>query len=158
MTIDWTRLIRVRERHKLGALEAVALERETAALRDSEARRAREAFEHQAAAQAELWRSTTSQPDGLSVDSLRRTSRWSRALDTQIAQAGQAARQAQERAEQQLLRLEESRRHLRAAVGDLDKAERLQREMRAAQRRDAEERLQDAAEEIGVQAWSARKV
>ena len=147
----------MRERHKQRVMDAVARERDAAARRDGEARQAQAALDQQAAAKADLWRDASTKPGGLSVDGLRRASGWSRALDAQIARAGESARQAQGRAHLQQLRLEDSRRELRAAVHDLDKAERLQREARATQRREAEERQQDAAEEASVQAWSARK-
>jgi hypothetical protein len=158
MDIDWKLLTQVRDRHKVVAQEHVAHERRAADQRDAQVRQADARLQAQIDAKARLWQSTIGgQTGGFSVAELRQTSVWSRALDTRIAQAGATMRDAQQQAAQQQQRLDASRRQLRVAADEFQRAEQMGMRARAVQLRRLETRQEDAAEEAALQIWSAHK-
>jgi len=157
MTIAWSRLTQVRERHKQAALENVARERQASEVRDAQAREAQAQLHERVAAKTLLWQAAARGEASFSIAQLGQTSAWSRALDVQIAQAAQAARQALLQAAQQQQVLAASRHRLRAALGELDRAQQMQRRADSERRRQRELRADDAAEEAASQAWAARR-
>lgn len=154
MNIDWKLLIQLRERHKLAAQEAVARERRAAQQQEARVRDAHDALADRVDAKARLWQQANA--SALDMGALRQTAAWSRALDAQIANAGRSLGQAQQAAQQQYERLDHSRDELRGACGELNKAEQMHARALAAQRRRAELRAEDGAEEHAVQRWEAR--
>jgi len=156
MSIDWTRLIRLRERHKVAALEAVAHERRAVQQQEAGLAQARAALAQQIDAQATLWRDTALPGRTFSVEALRCTSGWSHALDGHIAQAARHEAEALASAAAQQQRLDDSRRRLRAALGDLQKAERMHERAGAERARQQDVRADEAAEEAASQAWARR--
>jgi hypothetical protein len=155
MTIDWKLLVQLRERHKLSAHEAVAQERRAAAEREAQLVQSRGALDEQVQAKAALWQQASA--GSIDMGALRQTAAWSGALDRHIAQARRQVSEAEHLAYLQEQRLQQRRRELREACGDLTKAEQMQSRARAAQRRLAETRAEDVAEEHAVQRWTARK-
>lgn len=157
MAIDWKVLTQVRDRHKQVAQEEVARERRIVEQREAEARQAEERLQAQIESKAQLWeRSITSQTGGFSVAQLCQASTWSRTLDTRIAEAGTKLREAEQMAAQQQERLEMSRQQLRAAAGDLQKAEQMGLRARAAKQRLTETHMEGAAEDVALQIWTTR--
>lgn len=159
MNVDWKVLVDVRERQRQAALEAVVREREAADAGQVQAQLARDRLQLQMAAKAGHWQSTAGLLAGgdCSVAQLRQAGSWSRVLDREIAQAGQAALEAQAAALQRQQALEQSRRLLRAAAGELEKARQMQQRCRAEQQRLLDVRRDDATEDAAAQAWAVRR-
>ena len=157
--IDWKLLIDVRERQKTAAMGVVV--RDRAAAEESQAQLAQaEAWQRQQVQnKVQHWQATRGALSGgqCSMADLRNAGAWSGALDAQIAQAGQSTAQASQAHAQREQVLEESRRQLRAANGELEKAQQMQQRARAERLHLQELRLEDTAEESASQAWAARR-
>ncbi|MBT2324101.1 serine kinase [Variovorax paradoxus] len=159
MAIDWKLLIDVRERQKSAAMGIVARDRRAAEeslarLQQAEARR-----QQQVQNKAQHWQATVGAlSDGqCSIAQLRHAGAWSGALDAQIAQAGRATAQAGQAHAQRELLLEASRKQLRAASGELEKAQQMQQRARTEALRVMELRQDETAEEAASKAWAARR-
>ncbi|AKJ32076.1 serine kinase [Caldimonas brevitalea] len=159
MDIDWKRLIDVRERQKRTAMETVARDREAAERSLADARQAQARLQQEMAAKAQHWQATAGalQDGHCSVAELRHAGAWSGALDARIVEAGRGAARAQAAHLQRQQVLDASRRQLRAASGDVEKAQQMHRRCQSEQRRLQEARLDDVAEDVAAQAWAARR-
>ncbi|HWP19160.1 MAG TPA: serine kinase [Burkholderiaceae bacterium] len=152
MEIDWKLLGAVRERQKTAAQERAARDREAAERSRREADEAAAAWQAQLAAKQCLWQQARD-AGRLDVTALRQAQAWSRALDGRIADAARAAQEAWGRHEAHLATLDESRRRLRAAAAELEKARQMQQRSRAQRLRRAELRQDEVAEESSAQRW-----
>ncbi|EJL73494.1 hypothetical protein PMI12_03468 [Variovorax sp. CF313] len=159
MSIDWKLLVDVRERQKTAAMGVVA--RDRAAAEESQARlQQAEAWQQQQVQnKARHWEATRGALSGgqCSVEAFRSAGAWSGALDARIAEAGQATVQAARAHSEREQVLEKSRRQLRAAHGELEKARQMQQRARTERLHLQELRLEDANEESTAQAWAMRR-
>jgi len=159
MSIDWKLLIDVRERQKTAAMEVVARDRQAADASQARLQQAQAQQQQQVNAKAQHWQATAGELSGghCSVAQLRHAGAWSGALDAQILQAGQVAAQAEHAHVQTQQVLDASRRQLRDASGELEKAQQMQQRTRAEQRRLQELRQDEGTEEAATQVWLAHQ-
>ncbi|PIF73081.1 hypothetical protein CLU95_0165 [Variovorax sp. 54] len=157
--IDWKTLVGVRERQKTVAMGVVARDRAAAEQSHAELQQAQAWQQQQVQNKAAHWQSTVGalSHGQCSVAQLRHAGAWSGALDAQIAQAGQLAAQAGQAHALREQTLGASRQKLRAASGDVEKAQQMQQRARTEQLRVQDQRLDEAAEESASQAWAARR-
>ena len=157
MDIAWPTLIRVRERHRHAAQQAVAQERRLAAACEAQLAAADARWQQELALRTALWQRLRESQDGaVNVAQLLQASVWSRTLDLRIARAAETVAEARRSLVQQQQRVDTSRQRLRQAASELDKAERMQERQLADQRRQAELRRDDASEESATQGWLQR--
>ena len=159
MTVDWHTLIRLRERHRQAAQETVSRERRSAEQHERSLQAANHHLQQRIDAKDSLWRELAAgerEAPALDPDRLRQASAWSRVLARQIAEAAQAAMESRAARDRQQACLQESRRLLRAAAGDLEKAEQMCRREEAASARLREMRAEDRSEEAALQRWASR--
>lgn len=159
MSIDWKLLTDVRERQKTVAMGLVARDRAAAQQSEAQLRHAESAQRQQEQNKLLHWESTRGALFGghVSVAEFRHAGAWSGTLDARIAQAGQVTAQAARAHSEREQVLDESRRQLRAAHGDLEKAQQLQQRARAERLRLQEQQLEDSNEESTAQAWAMRR-
>ncbi|SEL32657.1 hypothetical protein SAMN05518845_106165 [Variovorax sp. YR750] len=157
--VDWKLLVGVRERQKTAAMGVVARDRAAAEQSHAELRQAEAWQQQQVQNKAAHWQATTGalSHGECSVAQLRHAGAWSTALDARIAEAGQLAAQAGQAHALRESTLEASRQKLRAASGDVEKAQQMLQRARSEQLRLRELRLDDATEEATSQAWAARR-
>ncbi|MDQ0071511.1 F0F1-type ATP synthase membrane subunit b/b' [Variovorax boronicumulans] len=157
--IDWKLLVGVRERQKTVAMGIVARDRAAADQSRTELQQAEGWAQQQVLNKALHWQSTAGalSQGQCSVAQLRHAGAWSGALDTQIAEAAQLASQAGQAHAQREQTLDASRRKLRAASGDVEKAQQMAHRARAEELRLQEQRLDETSEETASQAWAARR-
>jgi hypothetical protein len=157
--IDWQLLAGVRERQKTIAMGVVARDRSAADQSRAELQQAQAWQQQQVLDKARHWQATAGALSGgqCSVAQLRHAGAWSGALDARIAQARQFAAQAGLAHAQREQTLDASRRKLRAASGEVEKAQQMQQRARAEEVRVQEQRLDETAEESASQAWAARR-
>lgn len=156
MDIDWKTLTRVRERHKALAQEELLHQRRAAEAGAARLHEAQAALQAQLDAREQLWQGAA-HAAGLSAVELRSANAWSGALRTRIAQAQGGVAAARQQAAAQQARLEDSRRQLRAAAGELEKAERMGQRVHDERRRRREHGIDEAADEVAVQRWRAQR-
>jgi hypothetical protein len=159
MAVDWKLLIEVRERQKRTAMEAVARDRAAADQSLALLQQAHAQLQQQIDAKAAHWQATTGALSGgaCSVAQLRQASAWSGALDGHIATAATGVAQAQGLHQQREQVLQESRQRMRAAAGEVEKAQQMQQRRLQQQRRLHEARQEDVAEEVASVTWSSRR-
>jgi len=159
MSIDWKLLADVRERQKTVAMGVVARDRAAAEQSQAQLMQAEALREQQQANKLRHWEATRGALSGgqCSVAEFRSAGAWSGALDTRIAQAGEAAAQAARAHSEREQVLEQSRRQLRAAHGELEKAQQMQQRARMERMHLRELRLEDINEETTAQAWAMRR-
>ena len=159
MSIDWKLLADVRERQKTAAMGVVARDRAAAEQSQAQLMQAEALREQQQANKLRHWEATRGALSGgqCSVAEFRSAGAWSGALDTRIAQAGEAAAQAARAHSEREQVLEQSRRQLRAAHGELEKAQQMQQRARMERMHLRELRLEDINEETTAQAWAMRR-
>ncbi|RQO45134.1 serine kinase [Variovorax sp. KBW07] len=157
--IDWKTLVGVRERQKTVAMGVVVRDRAAAEQSHLQLQLARAWQQHQEQKKTSHWQATVGalSHGDCSVAQLRHAGAWSGALDAQIARAGQFAAQAGQAHAQREQTLDASRQKLRAASGDVEKAQQMQQRARGEQLRVQELRLDETAEETASQAWAARR-
>ncbi len=157
--VDWKLLIGVRERQKTVAMGIVARDRAAAEQSRAELQQAQAWQQQQVQNKAAHWQATTGalSHGECSVAQLRHAGAWSAALDARIAEAGQLAAQAGQAHALRESTLDASRRKLRAASGDVEKAQQMQQRARSEQQRLQELRHDEASEEATSQAWAARR-
>ncbi|MGK6308615.1 serine kinase [Variovorax sp. DT-64] len=160
MAIDWKLLIDVRERQKSVAMGIVARDREAAEASHAQLQQAEARRQQEMQSKAQHWQATVGALSGgqCSIAQLRHAGAWSGALDAQIAQASRAAAQAGQAHAQREQVLEASRLQLRAASGELEKAQQMQQRARIERLRLTELRQDETAEETASQAWAARRM
>jgi hypothetical protein len=159
MSIDWKLLADVRERQKTVAMGVVARDRVAAEQSQAQLMQAEALREQQQENKLRHWEATRGALSGgqCSVAEFRSAGAWSGALDARIAQAGEAAAQAARAHSEREQVLEQSRRHLRAAHGELEKAQQMQQRARMERMHLRELRLEDINEETTAQAWAMRR-
>ncbi|CAN7451539.1 serine kinase [Variovorax sp. LjRoot130] len=159
MSIDWKLLVDVRERQKTVAMDVVARDRADAEQSQAQLQQAESWQQQQVQNKVQHWQATRGALSGgqCSVAEFRHAGAWSGALDAQIAQAGQAAAQAARAHTEREQVLEQSRRQLRAASGELEKARQMQQRARTERLHVQELRLEDVNEESAAQAWAMRR-
>ncbi len=157
MAIDWKLLVHVREQQRLVASQALAQERELAVQREAQVRRAEGELAQQIDAKARLWQAAAAPGVGLDMATLRDASAWSRALDGHIAQATGRLRMAEQGGQAQQQRVDQSAAELKAACGNVVKAEEMQTRVEAAVRRQRDVRAEEPAEEHAARLWLARR-
>jgi flagellar biosynthesis chaperone FliJ len=159
MSVDWKLLSDVRERQKTAAMGVVARDRAAADESQVQLRQAEAAQQQQVQNKLRHWEATRGALSGgqVSMAEFRNAGAWSGALDAQIAEAGQVTAQAARAHTEREQVLEESRRQLRAAHGELEKAQQMQQRARAERVHLQELRLEDANEEGSAQAWAMRR-
>jgi hypothetical protein len=159
MSIDWRLLVEVRERQKTVAMEVVARDRRAAGESLAAWQQAQALERQQVAAKVQHWQATAGvlSRGGCDVAALRQAGAWSGALDAQIVQAGRQAMQAGQAHAVREQTLEASRRELRAASGDLEKARQMQQRERSEQRRLQERRHESRTDDAATQSWLARR-
>lgn len=160
MGVDWKLLVDVRERQKRTAMETVARDQEAAEQGRAATRQAQASLQQQIDAKLAHWQATAGALSGgaCNVAQLRQASAWSGALDGHIAQAGVAVLQAQIEYRRREQVLQQSRQRLRAASGEVEKAQQMRQRSLQQQRREREVRLDSAAEELASQSWAAQRV
>ena len=155
--MDWQQLVEVREQQKVGALQAVARDRQAVQAAEREALQAQARLQSERQAKDRLWCELSgagSQASrGLSVAQIRQAESWSRALDRNILEAVDVLSRKREVVERQHAVLEQSRLRLREAEGDLEKAKRTREQMASERRRQDETRQEEVTEEHAVQIW-----
>jgi hypothetical protein len=158
-SIDWKRLVDLREQQQSKAMELVAKDTEALDASQGQAQAAQAQWREQLEVKAAHWQSMVQALSGGAVNAsqMRDAAAGSRALDAQIAMAGRAVLQAQEQVAQRQAVLDASRGELRAASGELAKARKMQERVHDDQQRRLELQLEDAAEEAAVQRWLGRK-
>ena len=159
MSIDWKLLADVRERQKTVAMGVVARDRAAAEQSQAQLMQAEALREQQQENKLRHWEATRGALSGgqCSVAEFRSAGAWSGALDARIAQAGDAAAQAARAHSEREQVLEQSRRQLRAAHGELEKAQQMQQRARMERMHLRELRLEDINEETTAQAWAMRR-
>ena len=159
MSIDWKLLADVRERQKTAAMGVVARDRAAAEQSQAQLMQAEALREQQQENKLRHWEATRGALSGgqCSVAEFRSAGAWSGALDARIAQAGEAAAQAARAHSEREQVLEQSRRQLRAAHGELEKAQQMQQRARMERMHLRELRLEDINEETTAQAWAMRR-
>ena len=159
MSVDWKLLADVRERQKTAAMGVVARDRAAAEESQAQLRQAEAAQQEQVQNKLRHWEATRGALSGgqVSVAEFRSAGAWSGALDAQIAEAGQVTAKAARAHSEREQVLEESRRQLRAAHGELEKAQQMQRRARSEHLHLQEQRLEDTNEESTAQAWAMRR-
>jgi hypothetical protein len=159
VAIDWKLLIDVRERQKSVATGIVARDREAAEESRAQLQQAEAQQQQQVHSKAQHWQATVGALSGgqCSVAQLRHAGAWSGALDARIAEASRAAAQAGQAHAQREQVLESSRLQLRAASGELEKAQQMHARARTERLRLMELRQDEAAEETASQAWAANR-
>ena len=159
MSIDWKLLADVRERQKTVAMGVVARDRVAAEQSQAQLMQAEALCEQQQENKLRHWEATRGALSGgqCSVAEFRSAGAWSGALDARIAQAGEAAAQAARAHSEREQVLEQSRRQLRAAHGELEKAQQMQQRARMERMHLRELRLEDINEETTAQAWAMRR-
>lgn len=160
MAVDWKLLIEVRERQKRTAMEQVARDRSAAEESLALLQQAHAQLQQQVEAKASHWQATVGALSGgaCSVAQLRQASVWSGALDGHIATAATGVAQAQGEHLQREQVLQESRCRMRAAAGEVEKAQQMQQRSVQERRRLQEARLEDVAEEVASVSWASRRV
>ncbi|MGJ7603938.1 serine kinase [Variovorax sp. LT1R20] len=158
-SIDWKLLVDVRERQKTAAMGVVVRERAAAEESQAQLQQAEARQQQQVQNKLQHWEATRGALSGgqCSVAEFRSAGAWSGALDAQIAQAGEAAAEAARAHTEREQVLEESRRQLRAASGELEKAQQMQQRARTERLHLQELRLEDANEESTAQAWAMQR-
>lgn len=157
MTVDWKRLIEVRRKQQVAAQEVVALDRrreeEAAAL----VRHAASELEARQLAKRAHWQAIESaaRESGCTMRSLSEARTWSGALDAQIAKGQVDLSEAQAAHCEKLAVLERSRARLRAAAGEVRKAEEMLKRERSAMAQQRETRQEALAEEAARGLWSS---
>jgi flagellar biosynthesis chaperone FliJ len=159
MSIDWGLLVEVRERQKTSAMELVARERRAAGESLALLHQAQASQQQQLDAKRQHWQATAGVLSGGQCDvaQLRHAGAWSGALDARIVQAGEAAAQAAQVHANRQQALDTSRRQLREASGELEKAKQMQQRTQAEARRQREQRLEAVTEDAAAQAWRSRR-
>jgi hypothetical protein len=157
MTIDWKRLIDLREQHERTARQHFAREQQTFDESRARVTAAEQHLEQQQANKAELWQQTSSSLDGgaCSVAALRNAGAWSGALDAQIAQAQRHTIEAQQALIERHAALEASREQLRSAAADTHKAREMQQRAMKLRLREQDGRVERTVEEGAAHAWAA---
>jgi len=159
MSIDWKLLADVRERQKTVAMGVVARDRAAAEQSQAQLMQAEVLRQQQEENKLRHWEATRGALSGgqCSVAELRNAGAWSGALDARIAEAGEAAANAARAHSEREQVLEQSRRQLRAAHGELEKAQQMQQRARMERMHLQELRLEDSNEESTAQAWAMRR-
>lgn len=159
MSSDWKLLADVRERQKTVAMGVVARDRAAAEESQARLRQAEALRQQQVQSKLQHWEATRGALSGgrFNVAEFRNAGAWSGALDARIAQAGEAAAQAARANTEREQVLEQSRRQLRAAHGELEKARQMQQRVRAEHLHLQELRIEDTNEESTAQAWAMRR-
>ncbi|KLN53519.1 hypothetical protein [Variovorax paradoxus] len=157
--VDWKLLVGVRERQKTVAMSVVARDRAAAEQSRAEMQQAQAWQQQQVQDKAMHWQATAGalSHGECSVAQLRHAGAWSAALDARIAEAGRLASQAGQAHAQCERTLDDSRRKLRAASGDVEKAQQMQQRAQGERLRAQELRHDEATEEATSQAWAARR-
>jgi hypothetical protein len=159
MSIDWKRLIELREQQKTTVLELVAQDRKKLAASQADAQLAQAQWREHLATKAAHWEEIASALSGgaFNAGQMRDAAAGSRALDAQIQMASQGVARAEAVVAQRTEALEASRGELRAADGELVKARKMLERTQAEQRQARELQMEDAAEEAALQRWLGRK-
>ena len=159
MSIDWKLLADVRERQKTAAMGVVARDRAAAEQSQAQLMQAEVLRQQQEENKLRHWEATRGALSGgqCSVAEFRNAGAWSGALDARIAKAGEAAANAARAHSDREQVLEQSRRQLRAAHGELEKAQQMQQRARMERMHLQELRLEDSNEESTAQAWAMRR-
>jgi len=159
MSIDWKLLIDVRERQKTAAAGVVTRERKAADESQLRLRQAQWQVQQEQQHKDGHWQGTRQALAGGQgrVADLVQAGAWSRALDAHIARASQNALQAGQAHAQREQALEESRRRLRAAHGEVEKARQMQQRARAEALRLAEVRQDGDAGDAAAGTWALRR-
>jgi len=159
VSIEWKRLIDVRERRQQVAREAVARDRRATEEGEAQASAAQAQLQVQIASKASHWQAIGSALDGgaCNVAQLHDAGAWSGALDERIAHASRDASQALAIVAERQGVLEASRRQLRSAVETSERARQMEQRVKVQHQRAQDMRIDDAAEEAASQAWAARR-
>ncbi|HKX42259.1 MAG TPA: serine kinase [Burkholderiaceae bacterium] len=159
MTIEWDRLIDVRERRKRSALEKMLAERREAERSRAQLQREQAEREQRAAAKVAHWQATRAAlgEGGGHVAQLVAATAWSGALDAAIAQQDRVVQQAQAASAERERALDASRAALRTAVGHVEKATRMQQRELKQQQRSRDACVDAQAEEVAAVRWSMQR-
>ena len=158
MTVEWQRLVDIRERRRAIAQQRVLAARRAAdaaaAVVEAAARRLRD----EVAARSTHWSSTIdgARQGHCSIEQLRGASAWSGVLDRQIERAAAGRDAAIADAARADAALTRSRREHGAAMRGVEKAQQLHEREAARRGRAADARQEDAADDFAAQAWSRR--
>lgn len=158
MTIDWKLLAKVRETQKATAQQKVAEQRKVMEEGMQQVRQAESALEGKKNAKAQYWQQLSADltHGACDMERLRYAGAWNQALDSAIAQAGEAVKSAQTVVSEQNKQLDEYRQVLREYSGDLEKAKQMQTKTRSELVRKRELRSEDVMDEVATQRWSQR--
>lgn len=158
MSIDWQQLLRLREHQREMARRSVARDRGAADASQAQLLAAQGRHEERVQEKLAHWQSMVQGAPGvqLGVAQLRHAEHWSTALDAQIALAQTVVAQAGQAHAQCAAALDQSRKHLRAAHGELEKARRVCDERQREARQGSERRQDEAADEAAAQRWARR--
>jgi len=158
MSIEWQRLVDIRERRETIAQQRVLAARRAAdaaaAVVEAAARRLRD----EVTAKATHWSATVdgARQGHCSIEQLRSASAWSGVLDRQIERAAAGRDAAIADAVRADSALGVSRREHGVAARGVEKAQQLQEREAVRRRRAADMRQEDAADDFAAQAWSPR--
>ncbi|HEY9064966.1 MAG TPA: serine kinase [Burkholderiaceae bacterium] len=159
MTIDWDRLIDVRERRKRSALEKMLAERREAERGRAQLQRQEAERAQRVAAKVAHWQATRAAlaEGACDVARLAGAAAWSGALDAAIAQQDRVVQQAQAASAERERTLEASRAALRTAAGHVEKATRMRQREAKQQQRSRDARVDALAEEVAATRWAAQR-
>ena len=159
MSIEWMRLVDLRERHQQAACERVARDRRSAEESQAQAQAAQARLQEQIGVKASHWQAIANalQGGGCDVARLRDAGAWSRALDGHIARADSGVAQAQAVAAERQGALEASRQQLNRALAATERARQMAKRATQEQQRVRDLRIDDATEEASSLAWVRRR-
>ena len=159
MSVEWNRLVDIRERRAAIALQRLHVARRAAATAAEAVADAARRHQDEVSAKASHWTSTVDDAQGgaCRIEHLRSASAWSGVLDHQIARAAATCKGVIAEAARVDATLALARRAHGQATRGVEKAQQLQQRETAAERLRSEARQDDAAEDHAAQAWAARR-
>jgi hypothetical protein len=158
MSNDWPRLIKLRERQKAAAAEALAGARRnaehTAALRDE----AQQALASRVGERSACWQDAVGQftTGGLDIERLRRAGSFDAVASRRITEAHRHCDTARTQLLQAQAQSDRAQGWLRSRCAALEKAERMDERAQAACRQREEQRAEESAEAAALTAWLRR--
>jgi len=157
--IDWSQLVRVRERRKSIALQAMLAQRRAAEQVRAAAQAEAAERERRIAEKAAHWQAARGAlADGtLRAAGLCDAAAWSGALDARIVRQAEVARRADAAAQVQEQALDERSAELRRAAGAVQKADRVREREHARALAAGESRLESATEDLVALRWAAQR-
>lgn len=155
---DWPRLIKVRERQKTAAAQALATARRTAEHTAAHCDDARRALAARVGERTACWQSAVGEfaAGALDVERLRRAGSFDAVASRRIREAHGQYNAARTQLQDAQAQSERAQSWLRSRCAALQKAERMDERAQAAHRQREEQRAEESAETAALNAWLRR--